>query len=90
MRYQQRIHEDLRQRFRSEYLGQLMQRADKGISRQFTVGEVVLLGSNNNRRLDWPFAKIEELIPGQDSEQHQGSCSVLSSEYTYWKLEATK
>jgi len=30
--------------------------------------EVVLLGVENSKRIDWPLAVIEELIPGRDGE----------------------
>ena len=33
---------------------------------QVQVGEVVLLGSDNRKRLDWSLARAVEFIPGRD------------------------
>ncbi|GFW97519.1 DUF5641 domain-containing protein [Trichonephila clavipes] len=32
------------------------------------LGEMVLIGNDNKKRLSWPIAKIIELIPGRDGE----------------------
>ncbi|GBO42214.1 hypothetical protein AVEN_65691-1, partial [Araneus ventricosus] len=32
------------------------------------VGEIVLVGDDNNKRLFWVLAKIDELIPGRDGK----------------------
>ncbi|XP_015907984.1 uncharacterized protein [Parasteatoda tepidariorum] len=66
-KYWQRIRDDLRRRFRIEYLGQLRYQAskDKKID-QLTVGDVVLFEDINKRRIHWPLAKILELLPGKD------------------------
>ncbi|XP_035232403.1 uncharacterized protein LOC118204185 [Stegodyphus dumicola] len=53
------------ERFRKEYLGQLVQKAGTS-DKIFKVGEVVLVGSENQKRLNWPLAVIEELYPGRD------------------------
>ncbi|XP_054287608.1 uncharacterized protein LOC129003337 [Macrosteles quadrilineatus] len=61
-----KLKEDLEQRFRSEYLSQLVLHSKKKKSRQVQVGEIVLLGSDNTKRMDWPLAKIEKILPGKD------------------------
>ena len=66
--YRQKLRENLRSRFRNEYLGQLTQQTKKRYLRRIQVGEVVLIGSDNVKRLDWPLARVEELLPGQDGE----------------------
>ncbi|GBM74745.1 hypothetical protein AVEN_197990-1 [Araneus ventricosus] len=58
----------LSQRFRKEYLGQLVQKHNEKHSRNPQVGEIVLVGDDNKKRLFWVLAKIVELIPGRDGE----------------------
>ena len=36
------------------------------ISRDIKVGDIVLIGSDNSKRVDWPLARVKELIPGKD------------------------
>jgi len=59
--------ERLRQRFRKEYLGQLVLATKKKV-RQLQPREIVLLGVEYSKRLEWPLAVVEELIPGRDGE----------------------
>ena len=66
--YQKRqslLHE-LTVRFRNEYLSQLVQRAKEKHHNKPQVGDVVLVGADDQRRLHWPMAVISELIPGRD------------------------
>ncbi|XP_035228052.1 uncharacterized protein LOC118200221 [Stegodyphus dumicola] len=63
--YCQELREQFRQQFRKEYLGQLVQKAGTS-DKIFKVGEVVLVGSENQKRLNRPLAVIEELYPGRD------------------------
>jgi len=42
--------------------------AAKKNGRQLQPREVVLLGVENSKRLEWPLAVVEELIPGRDGE----------------------
>ncbi|KAF2886493.1 hypothetical protein ILUMI_19680 [Ignelater luminosus] len=60
---------DLRRLFRSEYLGQLS-RKQPCLSRKSTlrVGEIVLVGNDNQKHLDWPLARIVETIAGKDGK----------------------
>jgi hypothetical protein len=61
------VKESLHQRFKREYLGQLVLTA-KRKGRKLKPREVVLLGAENSKRIDWPLAVAEELIPGRDGE----------------------
>ncbi|XP_054284030.1 uncharacterized protein LOC129000954 [Macrosteles quadrilineatus] len=61
-----KLKEDLEKRFRSEYLSQLVLHSKKKKSHQVQVGEIVFLGSDNTKRMDWPLAKIEKILPGKD------------------------
>lgn len=67
--YLQRLREELRSRFRIEYLGQLKQR---GVTKSplFTIqeGDIVFVGSDNKKRLDWPLARVVQCCPGKDGE----------------------
>lgn len=63
-----KLREALRERFRKEYLSQLVQRGSTKKCEEFKVGDVVLVGSDNQKRLQWPMAKIVELFPGKDNE----------------------
>ncbi|XP_018395064.1 PREDICTED: uncharacterized protein LOC108773670 [Cyphomyrmex costatus] len=67
MRYCQSLRDELRRRFRSEYLGQLAERKIRGHNVPLKVGDIVLIGSNNRKRLDWPLARITEVYPGKDN-----------------------
>jgi hypothetical protein len=64
--YQQKVKENLQERFKKEYLGQLVLTAKKGHKLQ--PREVVFLRVENSKRRHWPLAVIEELIPGRDGE----------------------
>ncbi|GFU20322.1 integrase catalytic domain-containing protein [Trichonephila clavipes] len=57
-----------RQRFRKEYLSELIQKQNDNRVREPRIGEMVLIGNGNKKRLSWPIAKIIELIPGRDGE----------------------
>ncbi|GFV05455.1 integrase catalytic domain-containing protein [Trichonephila clavipes] len=52
----------------NEYLSQLIQKHNEKESRDPQIGEVVLVGDDNKKRLFWALAKIIELIPGRDGK----------------------
>ncbi|GBN23522.1 hypothetical protein AVEN_170889-1 [Araneus ventricosus] len=57
--YRQRLRQDLRKRFRSEYLGQLRQYERKiRSSPSIKIGDIVLISSDNMKRMDWPLGKV--------------------------------
>ncbi|GFU29513.1 DUF5641 domain-containing protein [Nephila pilipes] len=49
-------------------ISELIQKQNDNPMREPRVGEVVLIGDDNKKRLFWPIAKIIELIPGRDGE----------------------
>ncbi|GBM87613.1 hypothetical protein AVEN_119541-1 [Araneus ventricosus] len=63
IKYRQTVQKDLRDRFRS---GQLVQIRTCKESRPISVGDIVLVGSDNLKRIHWPLGKIIELLPGKD------------------------
>ncbi|GFY26246.1 retrovirus-related Pol polyprotein from transposon 297 [Trichonephila clavipes] len=65
IKYRSKLLKDLRQRFRNEYLSQLIQKHNEKESRDPQIGEIVLVGDDNKKRLFWALAKIIELIPGR-------------------------
>ncbi|GBN21966.1 hypothetical protein AVEN_107035-1 [Araneus ventricosus] len=67
-KYRQTVQKDLLYRFWSEYLGHLVQRRTYKESRPISVGDIVLVGSDNLERIHWPLGKIIELLPGKNKE----------------------
>lgn len=64
----QKLRNDLRQRFRTEYLGQLKSWSSKKPGRKISLGELVLVGNDNDKRLQWPLGRVVEVIPGSDGQ----------------------
>ncbi|GFT44324.1 integrase catalytic domain-containing protein [Trichonephila clavipes] len=68
--YRNRIQNDLRKRFRVEYLGQL--RETRNIKGENTLSEgdivYVLVGDDHIKRLNWNLGKILKLYPGKDKK----------------------
>ncbi|GFY40577.1 DUF5641 domain-containing protein [Trichonephila inaurata madagascariensis] len=52
-------------RFRKEYLGQLIQRHGQKDCK-LKVGDIVLVGCENLKRVNWPIARVQELSTGRD------------------------
>ncbi|GFT93353.1 DUF5641 domain-containing protein [Trichonephila clavipes] len=59
---------EFRKVLRKEYLSELIQKQNDNRVREPRIGEMVLIGNDNKKRLSWPIAKIIELIPGRDGE----------------------
>ncbi|GFT18133.1 retrovirus-related Pol polyprotein from transposon 412 [Trichonephila clavipes] len=67
IRHVQTIREQLRKRFRIEYLGQLREQTQHHRKlRPLTVGEVVVVENSLKNRTLWSLARIIQLIPGKD------------------------
>ncbi|GFY68069.1 DUF5641 domain-containing protein [Trichonephila inaurata madagascariensis] len=64
-KYLQKLREDLRQRFRNEYLALLVRRG-KRRNDALEVGDVVLIGHDNVQRINWPLGVVLEVFPGKD------------------------
>ncbi|KAJ8974193.1 hypothetical protein NQ317_007577 [Molorchus minor] len=68
VRYTLKISQNLRKRFRNEYLGKLIEfskRQTKG--NEIKTGDVVLI-KDGHKRLDWLLGVVLELLPGKDGE----------------------
>ncbi|GFS56475.1 integrase catalytic domain-containing protein [Trichonephila clavipes] len=67
IRHVQTIREQLRKRFRIEYLGQLREQTQHHRKlRPLTVGEVVVVENSLKNRTLWSLARVIQLIPGKD------------------------
>ncbi|CAL8068579.1 unnamed protein product [Orchesella dallaii] len=60
--------QQLQDRFRREYLSQLVQRTKKKPEYGIKLGDIVLVGSDNRKRFEWPLGLVTELIPGRDGK----------------------
>ncbi|GFX01459.1 uncharacterized protein TNCV_1864331 [Trichonephila clavipes] len=61
----QELREQMRSRFCREYLGQLIQRQGQKDC-ELKVGDIVLVGCENLKRVGWPMAHVPELCAGRD------------------------
>lgn len=68
MIYKAKLREDLQKRFRNEYLGQLQLLQKRRGGRQIAVGEVVLIGNDQDKRINWPMGRVSEVITGKDNK----------------------
>ncbi|GFX11536.1 integrase catalytic domain-containing protein [Trichonephila clavipes] len=67
IRHVQTIREQLRKRFRIEYLGQLREQTQHHHkSRPLTVGEVVVVENSLKNQTLWSLARVIQLTPGKD------------------------
>ncbi|GFT85375.1 DUF5641 domain-containing protein [Nephila pilipes] len=64
-RYIQKVRENLKQRFKREYLGFLRSSVTKREDK-INVGDVVLIGTDDKKRLHWLLGRVLELFPGKD------------------------
>jgi len=79
-RYRQNLRRELRERFRAEYLANLKAKRELCNTPEIKVGEIVLLGSEGRKRVDWPLAKVVELIPGRDGTSRLARLRLASGE----------
>ena len=65
--YKNKLKNDLQKRFRNEYLGQLILRQDnRKYNKPIKVGDIVFIENDNEKRLNWPLARVVVTIPGKD------------------------
>ncbi|XP_054724179.1 uncharacterized protein LOC129234240 [Uloborus diversus] len=79
VRYVQSLRDNFRKRFQKEYLGELV-RNPKSRSKQqeISVGEIVLIGCEDTKRLNWPLGRVVELYPGRDGIQRIAKLRVAN------------
>ncbi|UYV74622.1 hypothetical protein LAZ67_12000313, partial [Cordylochernes scorpioides] len=66
LRHLNKLREELKSRFRKEYLSLLVQRNRRIYNPKLQAGDVVLVGMDNKKRNFWPLAVIEEILFGRD------------------------
>ncbi|GFU27317.1 integrase catalytic domain-containing protein [Trichonephila clavipes] len=67
LRFRAKVIEELKRRFRNEYLGQLIQRQKQHPqSPSIQVGDTVLIRDDWKKRLQWPLARVIKWIPGKN------------------------
>ncbi|GFR20889.1 integrase catalytic domain-containing protein [Trichonephila clavata] len=68
IRYLQTLRFQLRQRFQREYLAELIRNPQLSLKRHnLSPGDIVLIGSDNTKRLNWPLGRVIELFKGKDN-----------------------
>ena len=81
--YRMKIKRYLRDRFRSEYLGALMHLKRNEVGpKELSVGDVVFIGSDDAKRIDWPLARVSELIFGKDGNVRVARLKTANGELT--------
>ncbi|GFT23271.1 uncharacterized protein NPIL_648341, partial [Nephila pilipes] len=63
--YIQKVRENLKQGFKREYLGFLRSSVTKREDK-INVGDIVLIGTDDKKRLHWLLGRVLELFPGKD------------------------
>uniref|UniRef100_A0A8D8ZD83 DUF5641 domain-containing protein n=1 Tax=Cacopsylla melanoneura TaxID=428564 RepID=A0A8D8ZD83_9HEMI len=66
LKYRNELKKQLRERFRSEYLGQLKLCSRKRKEHNLKQGDIVLIGDDNVKRQQWPIGRVTELVKGND------------------------
>ncbi|GFT60093.1 integrase catalytic domain-containing protein [Nephila pilipes] len=70
-----------KKRFRQEYLGTLKTIIKKFVrSYKLREGDIVLIGSDGKKRLNWPLGKIIQLFRGTDGESRRARIKVQNGE----------
>ena len=71
LKYKQELIQQLHKRFRKEYLSQLIAEkySDKE-KRKVNIGDIVLIGDDKQKRLDWALAKIESMAPSRNGKTY--------------------
>jgi len=63
------LKEELRKRFRIEYLGQLAVRSKREpTSYNLKINDVVFVANDLQKRIDWPLARVKEVFNGRDGK----------------------
>lgn len=93
VRYVHEVRQHLKQRFKCEYLSSLSYYKNNRCGGAITVGDIVLIGADDVKRLDWPLGKVIEIFTGRDGVVRSVKLRTAKGEVTrpvqklYW-LEA--
>lgn len=77
----QKIREGLKQRFRTEYFALLVHHG-KRKNQQVEVGDIVLIGSDMTKRIQWPMGQVIEVFQGVDSSVRVARVKTESGVFT--------
>ncbi|XP_055924549.1 uncharacterized protein LOC129956644 [Argiope bruennichi] len=66
--YRQKVCQDLRKRFRIEYLGHLREFSKIRNESKIKEGDIVLIGDSNVKRINWPLGRVIKLYLGKDKK----------------------
>ncbi|GFT29552.1 DUF5641 domain-containing protein [Nephila pilipes] len=81
IRYLQNLRYQLRQRFQKEYLSELIRNPQLAPKRcNLSVGDIVLVGSDNVKRLNWPLGRVIEMFQGKDNIERVAKLRVSNGE----------
>ncbi|CAL1293989.1 unnamed protein product [Larinioides sclopetarius] len=81
IRYLQSLRCQLRQRFQKEYLSELIRNPQSSLKRRnLSPGDIVLVGSDNTKRLNWPLGRVIELFRGKDNVERVARLRVANGE----------
>jgi len=84
-KHQQRLLQQFTKRWQHEYLLSLRERASEKCKRQnkecpISVGDIVIVKSNQTTRNSWKLANVEELLPSRDGQIRSARVKVASSD----------
>ena len=79
--YRVKLRQDLRNRFRNEYLGLLKSYAKSAKESSIIVGDLVLRGDNAVKRINWPLAKVLRTVPERDGKVWILEVKILSGKF---------
>ncbi|GFT23290.1 uncharacterized protein NPIL_507481 [Nephila pilipes] len=81
IRYLQNLRYQLRQRFQKEYLSELIRNPQLAPKRcNLSVGDIVLVGSDNVKRLNWLLGRVIEMFQGKDNIERVAKLRVSNGE----------
>ncbi|GBN21007.1 hypothetical protein AVEN_204555-1, partial [Araneus ventricosus] len=66
--YRQKLCQDLRKRFRIEYLGHLREFSKICNESKIKEGDIVLISDSNVKRINWPLGRVIKLYLGKDKK----------------------
>lgn len=89
--YQQKLRQQLRERFRLEYLSMLIHRVNhRSEVTTLQIGDVVLVETENKKRVDWPIARIIDVYPGIDGVIRSVQLKVMKGNHISILTRPTK
>ena len=76
LKYIQSLREQLRTRFRKEYLSELVQHKNAGKFSDLKINDIVLVETDGTKRVNWPLGRIIEIFKGRDGNYRVAKVKV--------------